>query len=307
MAYYIPVIVLGQDSIVTIHDNLDGYLPNLVTQANYSQWLSKGEYPIMDGNVSYMAMQDWISIKMLLFLLLNPFAAYMIHDMLMRAIAMVFMFLLLYDYVIKTTDYKMLISLSSSIAFALVAMYTIFGLTSFGVPLVVWSVLNIQKGTKKRGSFLLLASLPLFSTLALTGFYVGCALGMYLLVLFIHKEKNVWPVFWASALMVFMYVVVNVPMLMSFFNSNQLTNRDEFQSTYTWIEVIGYAKTLFLHGQYHYGAYAAICCLFAMGIALICNKGIDRPTLLMFVGIVAIVTFAAILYIVKTYCPDLIT
>lgn len=305
MAYYIPVIVLGQDSIVAIHDNLDGYLPNLVTQANYSQWLSTGEYPVMDGNVSYLAMQDWISVKMLLFLLLNPFTAYMIHDMLMRAIAMAFMFLLLYDYVIKTSDYKILVSLLSSIAFALVATYTIFGLTSFGVPLVAWCVLNIRSDKKKVISFLLLALLPLFSTLALTGFYIGCALGIFLLILFIRKEKNVWPVFWASALMVFMYIVVNVPMLMSFFNSNELTNRAEFQSTYTWFEVIGYAKTLFLHGQYHYGSYMSICCLIAMVVALICNKGVDWLILFMFVGVVVIVAFAALFCILKTYCPDL--
>lgn len=303
LAYYIPYIVLGQDSIITIHDNLDAYLPNLVTQANYSQWLSTGEYPVMDGNFSYLSLQDWISVKMLLFIFMNPFAAYLFNDMLVRAIAIIFMFLLLYDYVIQSSRYSMIISLLSSIAFAFVATYTIFGLTSSGVPLVMWCVLNIRNGVKKIESFILMALLPLFSTLALTGLYIGCVLGVYLLISFIRKEKNVWTLFWASALMVCLYVLVNVPMLLSFVNSNGLTNRAEFHSEYTWYGIIDMAKNMFLYGQYHYGSYMSICCIIAIIVALICNRGVDKPTLYMFIGIVAIVSFATLFYVIKNCFP----
>lgn len=302
-AYYIPYIVLGQDSIITIHDNLDAYLPNLVTQANYSQWLSTGEYPVMDGSFSYWSLQDWISVKMLLFIFMNPFAAYLINDMIVRVVAIIFMFLLLYDYVLKSSNYRLLISILSSVAFAFVAFYTIYGLTSSGVPLIAWCVLNIRNGVKKIESFILMALLPLFSTLALTGFYVGCVLGVYLLISFIRKERNVWPLFWASALMVGMYVVVNIPTLLSFFDSS-VTHRAEFRFIESWYEILfGRAQKLFLYGQFHYGSYKSIYCIIAIIVALICNKGVDKPILYMFIGVLAIVSFATVFYVVKNCFP----
>lgn len=305
LIYYVPFMIMGDSSYITIHDNLDGYWANIVTQARFLKGETNGIFPIMDESFRYQTLPDWINLKILLLLIFQPFTAYLLNDGIVRVVAYIFMFLVLYDYVLVRSKYALLIAVLSAVVFAVMPTYTIFGLTSSAIPMIMWAICNILKRHFIRMSWLLILLLPFASTIALTGFYVCFAMGMYAIWLFIKKEKRAGVIFLLTFVLGLEYLMVNFPLLLSFTTSNYVSHRVEFSIIPSWNDIISEIKTCLFHCQYHYGLLETKWIMIIAVLSLVCSRMRNRRLLCVLGGILCVLSFVTVYAVVNKTMPSL--
>jgi hypothetical protein len=101
--YYLPVLILGEDCYVRIHDNLDGayfsgyMLINVPESVPYYQ---NGQLMMVMNGLPRALLYSYLNVVAWLVGLLPPLTAYLINDFFIRIIGFAGMFLLLKKYVI---------------------------------------------------------------------------------------------------------------------------------------------------------------------------------------------------------------
>lgn len=301
MIYYVPYIILGENSFITLHDNLDGYWANVVTQSRFKEWISTG-FPVMDGTFEYRALPDWINYKIILLFIFNPFHAYIISDVLIRTIGGVFMYLLLADFILKDAN-KYAIAAAFSIIFVFIPFYTVFGLTTTGVPFIIYCILNIFSKQWIKTNYFLLSLIPFFSTLPLFGFYICFAIGILLFYFMIKKDiGRIKPLFVVEFLMSFGYIITNIGMVEEVLNPAEPSFRSSWHLESTWGDITKDTIAMALQGQYHYGVYFSLFALFSVIIDFknIWSNRLSKYILYIIIGILVFTfCFAAL----KMYIP----
>ena len=149
LVYYVPFFIFGENTYVHIHDILDidvAHIKMLLDQNaifDYNKIL-----PILDGlpRSEFFICFSPYDFKMLLYSILPTFWGYLINSILVRLSAFLGMFLLLSFYTLKgeNAKYSNLIAFISAIIYAIIPFYTTFGLSSAGIPLLVWAFLNLK-------------------------------------------------------------------------------------------------------------------------------------------------------------------
>ncbi|MBQ0088167.1 MAG: hypothetical protein KBT27_02405 [Prevotellaceae bacterium] len=302
--YYVPFMIMGDLSYITIHDNLDGYWANVVTQARFLKGETNGIFPIMDESFCHQTLPDWINLKIFLLLLFRPFTAYLINDCIVRVIAYLFMFLVLYDDILIKSKYALLIAILSAVVFTIMPTYTVFGLTSSAIPMVMWVICNIKKGEKVGLSWLLILLLPLVSTIALTGFYICFAMGMYAIWMLIRQEKKVGQIFLLTFILGVEYLIVNFPLLLSFTASDYVSHRVEFHIVSSWKDILSEMKTFLFHCQYHYGTLETKWIMIIALFGLVCSRMRNRRLLCALCGILNVLVFVFMCAVAKKMVPS---
>lgn len=305
LIYYIPFVIMGDSSYITIHDNLDGYWANVVTQARFIKGDTNGIFPIMDESFRHQTLPDWINIKVALLLLFQPFTAYMINDCIVRAVAYIFMFLLLYDYILAKSKYVIPIAALSAVVFAVMPTYTVFGLTSSAIPMVMWAIYNIRKEQSVWISWLLMLLLPLASTIALTGFYICFAMGLYAVWMLINREKKAGIMFLLTFILGVEYLVVNFPLLLSFTDSGYVSHRVEYSMIPTWNDVFTEWRTCLFHCQVHYGVLETKWIMVVAVLGLVSCRMKDRRLWCVLGAILGVLSFVLVYAVVKKLIPSL--
>src|SRR4030042_3347959 len=147
--YFLPLVINGQDSYITIRDNLDGELVlRVVLSRNNSVSVESGieVVPQIMGGVPRSSMTSDLNIIMFLFRILNPFQAYLLNFILVHTIAFIGMYLFINSYLLFDQDpppNSNILSLAVSFTFAILPFYTMHGLSVAGLPLLLFAFLNI--------------------------------------------------------------------------------------------------------------------------------------------------------------------
>jgi len=149
---HVPFLIWGQDSFIITNDNLNAeflyaHLMNLtdnIFNLNQETVLQN----IGEGMKLKYFHSPFIIVK-LFFLLFDSFDAYIINSITVRFIGFIGLSLLIRDYFsIKSK----LIQNTLCLSFAILPLYTIFGLSILGQPLLLWAFLNLRKGKNKLQS-----------------------------------------------------------------------------------------------------------------------------------------------------------
>lgn len=135
----IPYILLGTGSIVTYHDQLDGELLNYILAAKYL-FTDIRVYPeIMNGLPAAGAVPP-APLFVLLYVLFEPFTAFMLSQWIVYLAGFVGMYLLLQ----KLTG-REFISFGAAVIFMLLPFYPVYGLCIPGQPLLFYAVLSLYE------------------------------------------------------------------------------------------------------------------------------------------------------------------
>jgi hypothetical protein len=100
--YYLPVLILGEDCYVRIHDNLDGeyflrhILINLPESLPYYQ---NGQLMMIMNGLPRVLLPSSLNMAAWLLGLLPPLTAYLLNDFFVRVVGFAGMFILLNKYV----------------------------------------------------------------------------------------------------------------------------------------------------------------------------------------------------------------
>lgn len=137
--FMIPFFILGTDSIVTYHDQLDGELLNYILAAKYF-FTDIRIYPeIMNGLPAAGAVPP-APFFVLFYMIFKPFTAFMLSQWVLYLMGFLGMYLLLCEL----TD-REFISFGVAVIFMLLPFYPVYGLCIPGQPLFFYAVLSLYR------------------------------------------------------------------------------------------------------------------------------------------------------------------
>lgn len=204
----LPMLFLGTDSIVPYHDQLDGEIIAYIYQAKYL-FSGADTIPEFLNGAGKTTLTPPAPLAVLLFCYLSPFTAYIILQILGQLVAYVGTFLL-----INIFCKNKYITLIVSVLFTFLPFLPVYGLSQYGIPLLLFCLWNLYNSKKLIPSFLYVAFYASMSSLVLCGFVwigIGFVIGIYFL--FTKQFEKHFCLIAAFGLMLLIYILENLPLL----------------------------------------------------------------------------------------------
>lgn len=212
--------ILGKDSIVTYHDQLDGEVLCYIYHAKY---LFKDSLinELMNG-MPKTSLTPPAPLFVLFYRILPPFAAFVVSQYFTMLLGFLGMYLLLTAWKVNPLPAAL-----SGILFAYLPLLPVYGLSMYGIPLVLWAFISLAE---RRRTFLAMGIIVLFglsSSLVLSGFAV---LGVLILLglLWCTARKNKFYLTGVGAL-VLVYILTNLPLFAQMLSAdtNNVSHKEE--------------------------------------------------------------------------------
>lgn len=181
-AMAVPYLLLGEDAIFTCHDQLDGELIAYILQAKH---LFRGDVlPEFMGGMPKTALIPPAPGFVLLFLTGRCFAALLSMQLIGSLTGYLGMYLLAREAGVQEG-----IAAITAVMFAYLPFLPVYGLSQYGIPLLLWSVLQLRKKRRMAASYLYVACYALTSSLVLVGFGL-LGMGLLWLLWLLWKERD---------------------------------------------------------------------------------------------------------------------
>lgn len=204
----IPWLILGENAVVPYHDQLDGEIIAYIYQAKYL-FSGQGIIPEFLNGASKTALIPPAPLAVLLFRICSPFAALMLLQALGQAVGYMGMFWLSG----KITD-KGGISLVAALLYAFLPFLPVYGLSQYGMPLLLLCMYQLYRGERVKGSLLYVILYASLSSLVLCGFAWLGVWACAVLILGIRRKLGEHKGFLAGfALLLAVYVAENLALL----------------------------------------------------------------------------------------------
>lgn len=224
-----PYFILGENAHMRVHDNLDSNI------AWYKVLAKSGELfgplhaviPQIINGLPRNSFGTEFSGIVWLHALLPSIYAYGISQTVTRIFAFIGMYLLLKKHVIQAPEW-LWIRIGVSLAFALTPFWPSGMLSTLGMPLALWAVLNIRAGERSWVNYVVLTLLPFYSSLVLGFFFFLSAMGIWWLVDVIRQKR--WNIRFLLAIvyMTSIYMAIEYRLVHSLLFSEEPTSRDEY-------------------------------------------------------------------------------
>lgn len=148
--WVLPYFILNGQAHMRMHDNLDsnlGWYEVLKNSGNMFAPVNTPMEQIMNGEFSRDTYYSEYYGMVFLFNILPPVVAYGLSQAITRFFAFLGMYLLLKKHVFKNSN-PYLITIGAALTFALTPYWPSGMLSILGMPLALWSFLNIRKGER---------------------------------------------------------------------------------------------------------------------------------------------------------------
>ena len=267
--YYTPLFLLNENILITIHDNLDS---EFVYKVIISKFHNVDKYyNIMNGLPSY-CLPSKISITQFFYYFINPLHAFLINDIVVKIIAF-FGFYFLSNNFIFVDKYK-IISFFLSLSYSLLPFYSIFGLTTPGIPMLLFSFIFILRNSvfsiKILLNLLYILIFTFYSSFALIGIFIL----FFLLVYHIFYSKKNTSIFFYIATLIFLigYLISEYELFKTLINGFVSHRSAWVVETNNFMLNFKNTIKLFLTTQYHTGEFSTIIIFSSFIISLIYYK-----------------------------------
>ena len=224
----VPYFVLGDGCIFEINDQLDESIMNYMLPARHL-WDGSTIYPEMLNGVNASGMQPSAVLFLPLYRLISARTAFLTQYIICFLLAFSGMYLL----VKEITDSSILAMIAGG-CFCVLPLYPVYGLSEFGIPLILYGALCLWKQKNVIWGLLITVVFGLTSHLVYTGYVV---LGFWVIALvyaLAKKKKNQWfPI--GFAVLFAIYVLVNRALIREilFGTGSYISHREEMVSSAT--------------------------------------------------------------------------
>lgn len=215
----------GEHSFIAIHDNLDLFVAHNKIMKNQGIFFGKAKEALLLGGVSRNLLGSEFSLNNILYVLFQPYTAYVVGYFLKLLIG--FSSFILLSKEIYGEEYSKYRNLNYLVAagFCMIPVFPTYGIAFVSVPLVVYLLLKIYREPKAIW-YGLLFLYPLVSYFSYFGIFI---LG-YMVLVFIYlwiKEKKI-PFSFGIAIVVLAagYVIWEYRLFMEILFSDTVTIRD---------------------------------------------------------------------------------
>jgi len=259
-------LIIGTQSYVQIHDQLDGEVLNYIYRAKY---LFSGSdiIPEFMNGMHGSSMTPPAPLGVLFYKLLpTPFLAYAIMHVFILVVGYVGFFLLL-----KKLTNNPLISFVVACLFIYLPFYPVYGLSILGQPLLIWALWELWED--KAAKFVYYACIFLYaagSSFVLVG-YAWVGLFLAVLVVRIILRKNAKKISMAFAVLLGSYLVCNVQLVKTVLGINGATyslHREEMVVS-AMSDFIEYFFDILLNGVRYAEAYNGIIVIMALCVLVL--------------------------------------
>lgn len=177
-----PYLILGENSVITYHDQLDGEMIAYILQAKH---LFQGNVlPEFMGGALKTALTLPAPAFVLLFLTGDYFAALVSMQMIGSLCGYIGMYFLVKEF----TDCKGVAAVTG-VLYAYLPFLPVYGLSQYGIPLLVFCLLQIRRGEHVKRAFGYVICYALTSSMVLVGFGVLGILAMWAVGEFVHEKR----------------------------------------------------------------------------------------------------------------------
>lgn len=180
-AQMVPYLILGENSIVTYHDQLDGEVLTYILNAKHL-FDGVNYYPEMMNGISRNSLVSPAPLFVFLFRLFKPFVAFLICMFIVKVTAAASMFL----FIDELTDNKF-VAFLMALVFSLLPFYTVYGLCIPGQPLVYYIFLRFKRDRWEWPLYFASVFYAGCSSLVLCGYALLFVLAIFTLVMLIKR------------------------------------------------------------------------------------------------------------------------
>jgi hypothetical protein len=268
--YIIPVFLLGHNCYIRLHDTLEGEWSWLKILTDSHQAFNFNPHAIVPQVMNGQPRNVYptgLSVNMLLVQWLGMFNAYLVSSLLIRIIGFTGMALLLCSYFITRKEDRFIVW-SCALAFSVLSVFTPFGLSVMGQPLILWAFLNLRSGKKLITSYLIIVAFPLYSSIVWFAIPFLALLGLTGIYFFCRKELNLHYVL-GFILLAGMFVLVNFPILSVTFSEVNFVSIRSAYNLYMFAkpgigQSIGDTLLMLLVTHYHIATFIPLVSLIAV-------------------------------------------
>lgn len=274
VAYLLPYYLLGEDTHIRVHDNMDSNIVwyKLLAESGQIFSITDTTLPNAINGLPRSALPSGLDAMVWLYVLFTPMTAYIIGQTIMRFVAFFGMHLLLKNHFIGDVK-SPLITVGASLGFALLPFWPSGALSIAGLPLALHAFLTIRRFGKETPKYhwLIIGLIPFLSNFILTFVFFLAIMGVLWLTDWIRSKKANWIFFSSIAFMTFIYLVKNYLLIYSmFFNGGFTSHRDELSLGH---KDLSGTFDLFLHNFYnghtHDLALQSLLIIPVIGLALL--------------------------------------
>lgn len=166
VVFFLPYFVLGDGCIFEINDQLDESIMNYMLPARHL-WDGSTIYPEMLNGVNASGMQPSAVLFLPLYRLISARTAFLTQYIICFLLAFSGMYLL----VKEITDSSILAMIAGG-CFCVLPLYPVYGLSEFGIPLILYGALCLWKQKNVIWGLLITVVFGLTSHLVYTGYVV---------------------------------------------------------------------------------------------------------------------------------------
>jgi len=286
LLYYLPFFILGENSYLFLDDNMDSEVIFNILSARFF-WDMSGTIPEL-MNVDVRVVNCFSLFQLLFYAIFPPFWAFMVNDIMTRALAYLGMYLVM-NLIFKNKH--QFISITTAIIFSAIPFFSVYGLTIMGIPLLAWAMWKIFHHEKLVRAYLTVFVFGISSALFLSGYFIiailGC-LSIYFLCKKEHRRKQI-PFYIATALLIFLYMLTNIKVI-SLMLSGYESHRDRWndpslkiRERMGWnpIHFVGWMCYILFFGHIHSRGMFSILiaiCVAVLVMELVIQKKTSKPS-----------------------------
>lgn len=243
----LPYVLLGEASVITYHDQLDGELVNYMLLAKHL--FDKGSVipEIMNG-IDATGISAPAPFFVLLFKLFKPFTAFVVCTLIVRLVSVLSMFLFLEEL----TGRKM-ISIFMAGLFMLLPFYTVYGLCIPGQPFLWYTCLRFRREDFEWPLYFGVFFYAICSSLALGGYAVLFIVGVWFIVSIAKKEYPL-RIFILGVVLFAGYMLVNIGLVSQAFGGGDFVSHKS-ELVHTSVPFFTTVKDLLLYGANYTESY----------------------------------------------------
>lgn len=286
---HLPFFLLGTESYITLHDNLDSdfiYLHLLQSTSNLFSG-SEGIVPNVFNGLSTSYFHSEHSFIRVLFYLFPSFWAYVVNSLIISLLGFLGVWLLYRDY-FHLPSRPYFLPLFVAIGFSLLPVYSLYGLSVLGQPILLWAFLRLVHKSRPTLSYIIIGLFPFYTHFAMTAPFVLAALFIVGITYSIRGQNSYH--YWLGLVVLFtLFIVANFNSITGFLTNIEPNHRADWtNNTPSFQEVLDtFFKTL-VFGQYH-SSILFLIPLFILTLYAIVKTTIQRKMLVLLSSVILLI------------------
>ena len=253
LATILPFLILGSNSFLTIHDNLDSdvvWFQTLTESDHVFDFSNEAKVDNVMNGLPRNSLPPAFNFITILFLVFSPFWAFVVNSLLVRLVAFFSLRFLLRKYVFSEKEY--FYSDIISLGFAVLPFYGLHpGLAIAGIPLVAILFTLFWKDSSRYYHYLLLVAFCFYSSLIYTGVFMLIIASLFFIYALVIKKEVKSSFLLGIVVMAIGYVIGELNLVTQFvsgFESHRLLWQP---SGLDFVASLIPSIQLFINGYYH--------------------------------------------------------